>query len=477
MVEPLGAQLCAAGVVTQAEVADANPAHAGTPTRFARRLLSDALHEAALAGFFVSRGAGPVVRKSEFESVPSSVSGALRGEMARALCALPVALHGDELEVAMLVPWDEHAIHEIRRATGRQVRPRAALLTELLAAVERCHPLTNVARRSAPEPDEPVLELVQRRRSPEERVNRADGDDALPLVRKKAVKTQVSPPHRTFERPREARAPTFRGSETAEYQSSDLAPPPEPTPEPTPEPEPTPPPEATPPASLSASAAASLPSVDKLAATANVRTRGTKRQVPDAAVPTRKEPHPLDSWGPLSESKPPPARTREARTIPDVGPALAALREADDRDALIRAATGAAALVARGAVLLAVRRDVLKGWDGEGPGVSPEAIRNLWIPVHSPGVMRQVVERGEGYRGPHGDSAADQLFRAAIAGSDGTLVVEPVRVASRVVALICADDVHYQEAGAERIAVLAQATAKGLERLLRQKKRGAGGSK
>jgi hypothetical protein len=114
---------------------------------------------------------------------------------------------------------------------------------------------------------------------------------------------------------------------------------------------------------------------------------------------------------------------------------------------------------------------VLKGWDGRGQGVSSEAVRNLWIPVRSPGLLRDVLESGDHHVGPHGDTAADQLFRAAIAGGNGTLVIEGVRVAGRTVALLCADGVTDHPRAIERVEVVARATAEALERLVREAKR------
>jgi len=366
--------------------------------------------------------------------------------MARSLHALPFELEGERLVVAMLDPWDKHALGELARATHREILPRVARYAELGRAIEDQHPMTNQARRAPASDDEPVLELVQRRK-PQEAVNAApsEAEPILPLVRRKSVPTPGVPAKRTFERPREsANKRSFQGTETAEYSLDGVAEP-----------------AAAEPAA--AEPAVTKPAVTKPAATANE----PGRVAPPTPAP---EPHALDSWGPLSESRPPAPPPRMA-SLPELGQTLAELRDATSRDEVVRVSTQAVCAIAHGAVLLAVRRDVLKGWDGQGPGVSPEAVRNLWIPVRSPGLLRDVLESGEHHVGPHGDTAADQLFRAAIAGGNGTLVVEGLKVAGRTVALLCADGVAGGPRAIERVEVLAQATAQALERLVREAKR------
>ncbi|NOY92902.1 MAG: hypothetical protein GXP55_17090, partial [Deltaproteobacteria bacterium] len=159
MVEQLGEQLLAAGVATATEVDAAAPGGVGSGTRFARALVMAKLAEDALAGFFVSRGAGPLADGDLLRSAPPEVSGLLPGEMARSLQTLPIALEGEALVVAMLDPWDAHALEELTRMTGRPILARVARHGELVRAIEDRHPLTNRARR-APPSEEPVLELV-----------------------------------------------------------------------------------------------------------------------------------------------------------------------------------------------------------------------------------------------------------------------------------------------------------------------------
>lgn len=177
------------------------------------------------------------------------------------------------------------------------------------------------------------------------------------------------------------------------------------------------------------------------------------------------------SWSDLVASSSEEAPTRALRpTLAELGGTLAALRTSNDRDAIARLACESAAGVARTTVFLALRKGVLRGWEGVGQ-VSPGALRNLWIPASSPSVFKEVIDTGQPHRGQHGTTAADKLFRAATGSRGASLVVEPIRVGERVVALLCADDPRHGVPGLERLEALASAVGAALERLIIEAKR------
>jgi hypothetical protein len=178
------------------------------------------------------------------------------------------------------------------------------------------------------------------------------------------------------------------------------------------------------------------------------------------------------SWGDLAAPDPVGSAPSVAnrRTLPEIGATLASLRASRDRDVIVRLACEAASTVARTTVFLALRKGVLRGWEGTG-AVSPDALRNLWIPASSPSVFQRVIEAGEPHRGPHGTSAADKLFRAATGSRGSVLVVEPIRVGDRVVAVLCADDPRFGPAGIERLEALAHAVGTALARVIVETKR------
>lgn len=143
-----------------------------------------------------------------------------------------------------------------------------------------------------------------------------------------------------------------------------------------------------------------------------------------------------NSWADLDRESRPDVADAEV----ELGPLLAEIRDAGTRDEVIVATVEAASRFARSAVVLTLRRGVLRGAEARGEGVSTDAIRNLWIPTTSPSMFRMVVEVKDIYRGPFGGSAADHLYRAAIGSRGGNVEIHPVDVQGTVVAVLCADD-------------------------------------
>jgi hypothetical protein len=157
-----------------------------------------------------------------------------------------------------------------------------------------------------------------------------------------------------------------------------------------------------------------------------------------------------------------PVDTSEAEAL------LASIRAAATRDEAVRLGCQAAAPSARCAVFLGLKRDVLQGRDASGAGVSRAAVQRLWIPVKSASVFRDAVANGTRYLGPFGTTSADGVFQAAIGSRGGEVLVQPVLVAGKAVAVLCADGVH--EGGAARIERVARALGEAFERLILSKK-------
>ncbi len=189
-----------------------------------------------------------------------------------------------------------------------------------------------------------------------------------------------------------------------------------------------------------------------------------------AAKPSIEQPRRgIDDWSDLSDpaesaqvQKPPPERER----LPDIGSALSEIRATLDRDLLFRRASEAIETVCRSFVLFIRRDDALKGWECGGASLKRDSIRELWIPTGSPSVFRDVVAEGDPYRGPHGERTADRVFRATV-GSDGRdLLVLPVQVNGKVVALFACDEVTFGDEGADRARIVAHAVGAALKRII-----------
>lgn len=142
------------------------------------------------------------------------------------------------------------------------------------------------------------------------------------------------------------------------------------------------------------------------------------------------------------------------------------LRKSTNRDEVVRFACNGVATVARCAVFLARRREILKGWDGVGVSLSRDAVRNLWLPLSSPSMFRNVVISTQPYYGPAGNSAIDVLFQAIIRSHGGDLIIRPIILHQRVIALLCADGVNSRETASERIESIANEVVDAFVRLM-----------
>ena len=153
---------------------------------------------------------------------------------------------------------------------------------------------------------------------------------------------------------------------------------------------------------------------------------------------------------------------------PDVIEAdLGALSEASTRDEVVRAACEACLTGARGAAFLALRKGVFRGWDGCGDEVTSAGIRSLWVPAANPSVLNEVAHSGKAFRGPHGQTAADQLLRVTLGGHGREILVVPVFIGNRMCGLLCATNPAASSAPIEGIA---EAMGRAFQRLIVSKK-------
>ena len=150
----------------------------------------------------------------------------------------------------------------------------------------------------------------------------------------------------------------------------------------------------------------------------------------------------------------------------DVAPVLASMKSARDRDSIVRLACEGAVTISRSAVFLALRKGVLKGWDGAGQGVSRDSVRNLWIPAGSESMFKRVLDSGAPFVGAYGQGIADGLFRAAVGSRGGDVAVWPVSLEGKVVGLLCVDDLRPGSISRHRIETLTVAIAEGFRRLI-----------
>ncbi|MEM7136865.1 MAG: hypothetical protein AAF500_09825 [Myxococcota bacterium] len=194
-----------------------------------------------------------------------------------------------------------------------------------------------------------------------------------------------------------------------------------------------------------------LPSLDpKLAGLAHTASSVWDRAW-DRNTGVESAPPPADEQDTQDARDEPIANARPASTAPE-SPSLSELGHVTTRDEVVRVACEACLTHASGAAFLALRKGVFRGWDGAGAHVTSASIRSLWVPASNPSVLSDVAHRGKSFRGPHGQTAADHLLRAAIGSQGRDIFVTPVRIGERTCGLLCATDPVADPRGIEEVA-------------------------
>ncbi len=156
MAGSLVAELLEAGLLTQAQLRAAGIGSEEPPVPSARlleRLVDEGLDECALAGFFVSRGFGPVLGPEELGQADSSLLEALSAQTAQACCAVPVRESPAGVVVAMANPANEEAVRTIEDLLCDAVLPIVAKLSDLQSALRVLYPQAAAAPAREPVDD------------------------------------------------------------------------------------------------------------------------------------------------------------------------------------------------------------------------------------------------------------------------------------------------------------------------------------
>jgi hypothetical protein len=155
----------------------------------------------------------------------------------------------------------------------------------------------------------------------------------------------------------------------------------------------------------------------------------------------------------------------------EFGGLLVTIRQSHDRDEIVEVACEAFARFGRAVVFLALARGILKGRHAIGVGLTRDAIRNLWIPATSPSTFKAALDAKEPWRGPHGPTAADQVFRAAIGSRGRELALWPIVVAGKAVALVAVDDPADPEFAQELFDSIAASLGDAFQRIILTEKK------
>lgn len=137
---PIVEQLLEAGLVTETQAREVSTAEERDSTSYEiKRLVAKGLDERMLAGFFVSKGFGPMLQAAELSRVDLELARRLPPTEARQLCAMPLRPSAAGAVVAMANPTDALAVERVGAALGGRILPTVAKLSDLLAAIERVY--------------------------------------------------------------------------------------------------------------------------------------------------------------------------------------------------------------------------------------------------------------------------------------------------------------------------------------------------
>jgi hypothetical protein len=149
---------------------------------------------------------------------------------------------------------------------------------------------------------------------------------------------------------------------------------------------------------------------------------------------------------PVLLTKPVPTPERRRRetlpgfaqiAVPD--PPLQRLRTVERRDDIATAVLDYVGLLMRRSVFFVMKRDVLRGHDARGRDLDPRTIKNLVVNVTAPSLFHDVIATRLPYRGPLPETPSNRAFAHALGGINTEVLLMPIAVRERVIAVLYAD--------------------------------------
>jgi Type II secretion system (T2SS), protein E, N-terminal domain len=343
------------------------------------------IDEEALAEFYKTRLMIPRVPNHRLVDVSKKVLALVQADMAAEFRVLPIELDGDGLVLAMADPTDNHAVDEVSFFADRFIVRVVATESGVRDGIERHYGVRFTSPRAADRYGARIAQAMKHKPGP----------------------STEAPPDR----------------------------PPNPSPPP-------PKPKEPPPAAK--------PSKEELEEQIVLLTQVKHRDDTPLPMPMP----PPDDYEPLyaldepilltQRKETPPERKRSdtlpgfaQMTVPD--PPLARLRASRDRDEIAAAVLDYVALLMRRGAFFVMKKSILIGHDARGTDIDRATVRKLVINVEAPSLFRDVIASRLPYRGPLPETPANRAFAHALGGVSTEVLVMPVAVRDRVIAVLFAD--------------------------------------
>jgi len=120
-------------------------------------------------------------------------------------------------------------------------------------------------------------------------------------------------------------------------------------------------------------------------------------------------------------------------------PPLLGLREVGARDAIAALVLDYVSLLARRTLFFVIKKDLLTGQDARGEGLDSATIKQVAINIEAPSIFRDVIASRLPYRGPLPETPANRAFAATIGGIEGEILLMPIAIRDRIIAVLYAD--------------------------------------
>jgi hypothetical protein len=349
--------------------------------------------EEQLAEFYTTRLMIPRMPDHRLVDVHKNILALVPADMAAEFRVLPVDLDGDGLVLAMADPTDNHAVDELAFFADRFIVRVVATESAIRDGIERHYGVRFTSPRSADKPSTRVAH-------------------ALP----------APPPLGAARKGPSTEAPAERA--------------PNPSPPP---PSPKSPPPPKPSKEAIEEQIVLLTKVKYADATPLPMPVPPPDDYQPDYLPQNDEPilltHPKEQRAERKRSDTLPGFAQI--TVPD--PPLARLRATHHRDEIAAAVLDYIALLMRRGAFFVMKKSILIGHDARGADIEGSTVRKLVINVEAPSLFRDVIASRLPYRGPLPETPANRAFAHALGGVSSEVLVMPIAVRDRVIAVLFAD--------------------------------------
>jgi hypothetical protein len=173
-----------------------------------------------------------------------------------------------------------------------------------------------------------------------------------------------------------------------------------------------------------------------------------KHRAPAAAPPAAA---PVPAPAPVRASAPAPAPAPASRVTPapepvrsvspiqpilPPDPPLRRLRASTNRDEIAAATLDYMAHLMRRTVFFVVKKSLLQAFGVRAHGFDTAQLNNLALEIDQPSIFRDVISSRLPYRGPLPHTPANAAFAAALGGVGSEIILMPIAVRDRIIAVI-----------------------------------------